>query len=40
VAVREELTRHPLVLRHEAAGPREGGDGATVVVLAEEGGGG
>ena len=37
-AVREELSRHPLVLRHEEAGPREGGDGATVAVLVEEAG--
>jgi DNA mismatch repair protein MutS2 len=37
-AVREELDRHPLVVRHETAGPREGGDGATVVVLSERSG--
>lgn len=37
-AVREELDRHPLVVRHEVAAPREGGDGATVVVLIDDGG--
>lgn len=35
-AVREEADRHPLVVRHVAAGPREGGDGATVVLLVDE----
>jgi DNA mismatch repair protein MutS2 len=34
-AVREELARHPLVVRVEPAPPAEGGDGATLVYLAE-----
>lgn len=33
VAVRDELKRHPLVERAEAAPPNEGGDGATYAVL-------
>jgi DNA mismatch repair protein MutS2 len=33
-AVREELARHPLVERVEPAPPEEGGDGATLAVLA------
>ncbi len=33
-AVRELLTDHPLVRSHETAAPREGGEGATVVLLA------
>ncbi len=32
-AVREVLSRHPLVRTHEPAGPAEGGDGATIVRL-------
>ena len=32
-AVREELTRHPLVDRVDPAPPKEGGDGATYAVL-------
>ncbi len=35
VAVRDELKRHPLVERAEAAPPNEGGDGATYAVLEE-----
>ena len=34
-AIREELSRHPLVVSHEAAPLREGGDGVTVVALTE-----
>jgi DNA mismatch repair protein MutS2 len=37
-AVREELDRHPLVERHETAGPGEGGDGATIAWLREPAG--
>jgi DNA mismatch repair protein MutS2 len=33
-AVRDVLSDHPLVRSHETAPPREGGDGATVVLLA------
>jgi DNA mismatch repair protein MutS2 len=32
-AIREELTRHPLVARSELGGPDEGGDGATIGTL-------
>jgi DNA mismatch repair protein MutS2 len=32
-AVREELTRHPLVDTVDPAPPNEGGDGATYAVL-------
>ena len=39
VAIREELTRHPLVVSHEGAPLREGGDGVTVVVLEDDPGG-
>jgi len=35
-AVREELARHPLVVRSEEAPLNEGGDGATLVYLDEE----
>ena len=38
-AVREELDGHPLVLRLEGASPGEGGDGATLVHLQDEGAG-
>jgi DNA mismatch repair protein MutS2 len=33
-AIRERLAEHPLVASHAPAGPREGGDGVTVVDLA------
>lgn len=33
-AIREALAGHPLVRRFESAGPREGGEGVTVAVLA------
>ncbi|MCC6381927.1 MAG: endonuclease MutS2 [Dehalococcoidia bacterium] len=33
-AIRQALAGHPLVRRYESAGPREGGEGVTVVVLA------
>ncbi|GAB4336071.1 MAG: endonuclease MutS2 [Dehalococcoidia bacterium] len=33
-AIRQELARHPLVRRYEAAPPNEGGDGVTIAVLA------
>lgn len=33
-AIREALTGHPLVRKFESAGPRDGGDGVTVAVLA------
>ena len=33
-AIREALSRHPLVRRYETAPPREGGDGVTIAVLA------
>ena len=33
-AIREELSSHPLVRRLETAGPREGGEGVTVAILA------
>ncbi len=33
-AIREALSRHPLVRRYETAPPQEGGDGVTIAVLA------
>jgi len=33
--VRETLDRHPLVKEYEPAPPQEGGDGATLVRLAQ-----
>jgi DNA mismatch repair protein MutS2 len=35
--VREELRRHPLVARAEPAPPEQGGDGATIAHLADDG---
>jgi DNA mismatch repair protein MutS2 len=34
LAIREELSRHPLVRKYETAPPNEGGDGVTVAILA------
>ena len=35
-AVREMLEHHPLVTRFESADRREGGEGVTIVFLADE----